>query len=483
MRRRLLCAAAAALLVGAGAAPAVLAQGPSTTPATPAMSFAAYAARVRASHPVARQARLLSEQARGEQQAARGAFDPVLSAAWERKTFGSTEYYDYATAKLTLPTPLGVDVVLGYERGEGPYVSADRRTPGAGLLTAGLSVPLGQRVLTDERRTALAVARALRAATDADRDAALNRLLVQAAKDYAGWYEAWRRDAVATDGLRLAAFRLEAVRQRVRAGESAPLDTVEAGLEVQRRLVQREEAAQALFAARLRAEAHLWGETGEPVTLPDGAVPALAANNVVIDSAAVARWVALAERTHPDVRRVAGRADQAAAQRRFAAQQLLPAVELQASALADGGGWDGALGGAAAGNAKVGATAKLPVLLLRERGRLAAAAAREDQQELDLARVRRDVAVVVRAAANDVATLDRLLVAQRRAVLQARLLRDGEQRRFEAGESTLFLVNARERTVLDEETKLAAVEAKRLVAGLELGAALGDPAALTEPAR
>jgi outer membrane protein TolC len=471
-------AAALAILASLVVAPAAHAQENRVTEA--AVTLDAYMARVRAHHPVARQARLLVDVARAEQQVARGAFDPVVAAAWERKTFGSTEYYDYATAKLTIPTPTGVDVVVGWERADGRYISPDRRTPGAGLVTAGLSIPIGQRMLTDERRTALAVARAMRTAADADRDAAVNKLLLAAAKDYGGWYEAWRRDAIAVEGLALAEFRLAAIRRRVQAGEAAALDTIEAALEVQRRLVHREETGQALFAAKLQAEAHLWGTVGEPVALPDAAVPvaAIPRSSVeagVSDTAFVQRWIADAERTHPDVRRVAGRLEGAAAQRDFARQGLLPAVDVSASALAAGDAWRGALDDARSDDTKVGAGAKVPLLFLRERGRLAAAAAREGERYAELVRVRREVAIAVRTAANQRAVVDRLLTAQRDAVRQARLLRDGEQRRFEAGESTLFLVNTRERVVLDEAAKLAGLEAKRLVAEVELTVAIGRP--------
>jgi outer membrane protein TolC len=121
----------------------------------------------------------------------------------------------------------------------------------------------------------------------------------------------------------------------------------------------------------------------------------------------------------------------------------------------------------------VGATAKLPLLLLKERGRLAAANAREEHWELDRTRLARDVSVAIRVAANDVSTLDRLLAAQGRAVAHARVLRDGEQRRFEAGESTLFLVNQRERALLDEALRLAGLEARAITARAELATALG----------
>ena len=46
------------------------------------------------------------------------------------------------------------------------------------LIKLGFSVPLGQRLLTDERRVALAQARALQTVAEADQAAALNKLLL-----------------------------------------------------------------------------------------------------------------------------------------------------------------------------------------------------------------------------------------------------------------------------------------------------------------
>ena len=447
------------------------------------LTFDEFRRRVVAYHPVARQARLLAEQARADLRTARGGFDPTLSASWDRKTFGGAEYYDYVRGTLKLPTPLGADVKVGYERADGRYISPDRRTPAGGLVTAGLSIPVGQRVLTDERRTAVAAARALRDVAEADRAAAVNKLLLAAAKDYAAWLEASRRAAIVREGVALADFRLRATRSRVASGEAAPIDTVEALLELQRRGVQQMEAEQARYAAALAVSAHLWDERGAPVELPEGAAPSPAdarPDEVAPDSAAVLGWVARAEGRHPDVLKATGRVEQARALRLFAGQQLLPSAEADVSALGAGGSaWpDGGLappfGAPAAGDLKAGVTLRAPLLFLAERGRAEAAALRLEQWRVEAARLRREVALGVRVAANDLAAAGRLLGAQRLTVAQARLLRDGEQRKLESGESTLFLVNARERLVLDEELKLAAIEAKFLAARAALEAAVGE---------
>ncbi|MGZ8471530.1 MAG: TolC family protein, partial [Gemmatirosa sp.] len=143
-------------------------------------------------------------------------------------------------------------------------------------------------------------------------------------------------------------------------------------------------------------------------------------------------------------------------------------------ALGDAGGGIPAAG-ASADDLKVGAVVRAPLLYLRERGRANAASLRVEQQRVERERVRRDVAVGVRIAAGEVGAVSRAADAQRAATAQARLLLRGEQRRFEAGESTLFLVNVRERALLDEELRLAALEARGLVARAELEAMLGAP--------
>ena len=460
-----------------GAPCALGAQGPTLTARADSAqyTFEEFARQVRAYHPVARQARLAAEQAREEVRIARGAFDPTVTAAWDQKTFGGTEYYDYMSAALKIPTPLGADVKVGYERAGGRYISPDRRTPDRGLVTAGLSIPLGQRLLTDERRNALAVARALGGVAAADRAAAVNKLLLGAAKDYARWYEASRRLGVAQEGVALAEFRLRAVRARVLNGDAAAIDTVEALVEVQRRQVQAAEAEQSAFATTLAVAAYLWDARGAPADLPTGAAPSVGAAPAGVDDdpTAVAQLVARAEGRHPDLRKVDGRVEQAAAQRRFALQQVIPFAEAELSSLANREGV--ALGSpSAAGDYKAGLTVRTPLLFVKERARLNAASLRLEQQEVERVRLRREVGYAVRVAVNDLATTARLLGIQRATVAQARLLRDGEQRKFENGESTLFLVNARERLVLDEQLKLAALEAKALGARAELAASVGD---------
>ncbi len=106
-----------------------------------------------------------------------------------------------------------------------------------------------------------------------------------------------------------------------------------------------------------------------------------------MDSTRLPSWLDLARRRHPDVLRSAARIDQAEAQR--------------------------------------------PLLFLKERGRLAIADRRLDQQRLEQSRVQRDVELDVRQAVFDLSNDLAVIELQRAAVRQARQLLAGEQHRFE----------------------------------------------------
>ena len=447
---------------------------------TSVLTFDAFYAEVLADHPVARQAQLLEDVGQAEVLAAKGGvYDPTVSAIWARKSFASAGYYNYLDAALKIPTPVGIDFKLGYEQTSGAFVNPDRTTPSSGLLSAGVVVPLGRGLITDKRRNALAQAKALSTVASAERRLVVNRLLYSATQDYAQWYEAWRRRTIAWEGQELARERLVAVTRRFQDGDAAAIDTVEAGLEYQRRLVTRLEADNAWYVTTQSINAYLWDAVAAPVDLGPGVVPSVRGLEPVgTDTTVIDRWVAPALARHPDLVKAQGKLQQQQANRRFYGQDLLPEIEVAAAALRAGGA--GLFGGwpDVSENYKLTLGGTTPLLLMQGRGRLGASRAKLESADLDAALVRRDIELSVRAAFNDVVTRQQLIALQERAIQQARYLRDGEFRRFEAGESTFFLVNQRDRQLLDEQVKLAGFEAKYAVARAALAVALGEPARL-----
>ncbi len=446
-------------------------------------AFPTFVDIILSTHPVAQQARLVSDQARSDLRAAWGAFDPTVNATWDQKRLAGTPYFTYFEGEVKIPLPVGADVLLSYERTSGQFINPDRTTLRGGTFSAGISIPLGQRIITDERRNALQQARAARDAGAADQIGIVNKLIFEAAKDYGTWYETWRRRIIAQEGEALAEFRLQAVRQRVANGESAPIDTIEALLELQRRQVTRFEAEGFFYVATLGVTAYLWDDAGRPLLLPPAAKPVLdGIERSAIDSTRLASLLDIATRRNPELLKVQARIQQAEAQRLFTLQGLVPYADAKLYGLAERGENEAFFSSQRLdNNYKAALQLRSPLLFLKERGRFSIAGQRLEFQELELDRLRRDIEFDTRAAIFDLANLERLLDRQTANVRNATLLRDAEQIRFENGESTLLIVNIRERLVLDEAVKLASFEAK--VAGTRgaLAVATGDRTLVLPP--
>ena len=215
-------------------------------------------------HPVARQAALNPERARQEIRQARGAFDPGLNAKYYGKQLrGSDYYHDWETA-LRIPTWFGIEAKAGWDRGTGPYLNPQEYTATSGLSYLGLSVPLAQGLLIDERRTALRVAQALAGLAEAERRAIRNKLLLSASKDYWDWALARERLRLLAANEQVAAVRFAATRQRVLAGDLAAIDSVEALMELQSRQGQRVAARVQAQNAALVVASYLWDAEGRP---------------------------------------------------------------------------------------------------------------------------------------------------------------------------------------------------------------------------
>ena len=146
-------------------------------------------------HPVAKQANLLSEAARQEFRLSSAFFDPVLSSKYLNKSFKGNNYFDLWDSYLQIPIWYGADFKVGYEKNSGPNINPEDYTPSSGLSYLGISIPLGQGLIIDERRATIRQARLLKNLAEADKIKMINKLLLQAAKDYWDWmycYKKWQ---------------------------------------------------------------------------------------------------------------------------------------------------------------------------------------------------------------------------------------------------------------------------------------------------
>ena len=475
------------LLLVAGPAPAQLVRRPQSTLVVPVLSAPALVARpleladtgrvfgltdlltfVALRHPVARQAGLLPERALQEVRYARGQFDPTANSKYYGKRFGGKDYFHDWDTQLRVPVWYGLDVKAGFERGVGTYVNPENYTAPAGLSYVGLSVPLAQGLLIDERRAAVRQAQALQGLAEAERRGALNKLLLQAAKDYWDWTLSYSRRELLRQNVALADVRFRAVRERVRYGDLAAIDSVEALTELQNRQAQLSQAQVQWQNATLQLSNYLWDEQQQPRDLPTDVRPQMLpgpANWLPLPPDSLAALAALAQQIHPELQKSRAKLTQLGIERRLLSNKLLPKLNLDYNLLQAGQPFSPEKTASLSGtylqnNYKLGVSFAYPLLLREERAKLQINRLKLRETELDLQQNTREIQTGVRAVANDWEALREQLRLQEQVVLNAGRLRDGEQIRFENGESSVFLINSREASLISARLKLAELQAK-----------------------
>jgi outer membrane protein TolC len=428
-------------------------------------------------HPVAKQGALLSEGARQELRLARGLLDPQLNSKFYRKELGGANYYTLWDNTLRIPVWYGTDLKAGFERNSGINVNGENLTPGNGLSYVGISVPLGQGLLIDERRATIRQAQLLGQLAEAEQASLINKLLLQAGKDYADWMFAYHKRQLLEQGYGLALFRFKAVQERVRQGDLASIDSVEAKIEMQNRRVLMRQAQVEFQNASLVLSNHLWTADNTPVEVTEGIIPSLVGlETLVLAPDAVEKLTRSAQTNHPDLRKIRVKLQQLDIEKRLLTDKFKPKLNLDYNLIQRGFPVQGESfsQGFLSNNYKFGASFSFPLFLRTERGKLQLNRVKTDNSQYDLQQAGREIDNQIRAYYNEIRVLDELVDLQAEMVENTQVLRNGEQRLFENGESSLFLINAREITLINNQIKLYELMGKQAKAHLTLQWAAGN---------
>jgi outer membrane protein TolC len=405
-------------------------------------------------HPIVKQAQLLSEMGRQEIRLARGFFDPKLAANHEFKDFKGQNYFNTWNAEMKIPTAFGPDFKVGFEQNTGVYLNPKESTPNSGLLYAGIVMPIAQGLLFDERRAILQQARYMNSILEAERVKVINKIVLQATKDYWQWYAAHKQLQIARKGVDLAKVRYEAVKARILQGDLAAIDSVEAKITLQEREVAFNNSSVFWNNARLILSNHLWDEDSQPLELAGNVLPTNNLNELG-ESDQLETLLQYARENHPELLKLDLKIKQLQVGRRLAIEMLKPVINLNYNFLGQSPFFDEANSGAFfRNNYKYGIDFSFPLFLRKERAKLAQTNIKIKQSRFELSQLNREILNDISAIYNDLQNLRTQLRLQEQMVNNYQILLTGEQIKFLNGESSLFLVNSRESKLLEGEQKL-----------------------------
>ncbi len=447
------------------------------TDTIPTMTYFDFVRMVTTNHPVAKQAALFSESAKAGMLVSRGQLDPKLESSAGSKELETTSYYTYWNSTLKVPIWFGTDIKVGYEQNTGINANPIDRTPDAGLWYAGISVPLGQGLFIDERRASIRQAQLMPMMAEADQLKTVNALLLQATQAYWSWYAAYYRWTLLDQACVVAEQRFEGVKNRVIQGDLPSIDTVEAYVAVLDRQNMRTQARYEYEKSILMASVFLWRDDATPLELSTDIRPNIGGAEITpmpIDS--MNRMLDQAQKSHPDLAKLAIKQEQLAIDRQLQADKLKPKLQLDYNLLAKSpdapfDGYDGYY----TNNYKFGASFSYPLFLRQERGKLAQVEIKQDQNAFDQQQRLREINNEIYAAYQGRLAYEKQVQLQEKQVAYAQALRDGEQTRFENGESSFFLVNTREMALINSQIKLYELHAKYALSKAELQYYAGQP--------
>jgi outer membrane protein TolC len=414
-------------------------------------------------HPVASQADLLPEQAKQRIRAARGAFDPSIHSVANEKTFKDTRYYTVWDSELRIPTWYGLDLKAGYELSNGRLLNPQNVVPDAGLFYAGFSVPIGQGMVIDQRRAVLRQAQIFSEIADAERLMVLNDLLLRASIDYWDWMYQFNRYRLFQEGYEFAVIRYNAVRERVIYGDLAPIDSVEAVIEVQLRQQNLDQSRIDFNNSILRLSNHLWGENNVPLEMSPNIRPQNEPyEQTLISMDELEQMVTRSKEGHPLLQAYRGKLSQLDVERRFKADLLKPRINLHVNLLQNAAAisTENVNMNYFSNNYKIGGSVSYPLLLRRQRGELKLTKLYIQDTELEISMKTREISNKIRAVYNELVNYATLVTTQERMVSNYIILRNGEESRFRNGESSLFLINTRETQLINSQIKFFELQSK-----------------------
>ncbi len=432
-------------------------------------------------HPIVKQTRLLRDNAQAEIRLARGSFDPKLSASFNNKKFNNKDYYTKWTTSLSLPTWFPVDPKIGVDQNSGAFIDPENSVPSSDnfkQVFAGVSLPLGRGLFTDDRRTALKTAKIFAQMAEAEQIKLINKILLEAAKEYWQWYYSYYNFRLYQRNTLIAVELFRRAKLNATHGEASAVDTVQAKITMQQRLVERQEAYLDFLNTGIRISNYLWSNVAEPVQLSPNIAPVLLPNgDELLSLSTLETLTERAKQYHPELVKLNLKLDQLDMERKLTTEYLKPRLDLNYTFLNQPISPQGNFSTFSLGNNyKFGLDFSVPVLLRKERGKLAQAKIKIKGTEFELAQTQREIINQVNTTFNQLKNT-RLMLDQQRGIAEnyERLLR-AELLNFENGEADLFKINLQQEKLIQSQSKLLKMrsEYEKLKASLYWAAGVKD---------
>ncbi|MFD1550813.1 hypothetical protein DNU06_05570 [Putridiphycobacter roseus] len=424
-------------------------------------------------HPVALQAKLATDKGQAYLIKAKGGFDPKIYGGASQKYFDGTQYYSLIGGGLKLPTWFGVELDAGYDIGQGKYINPENATAGDGLWRAGVKIPLGKNLMIDARRATLKQAKIYEASSVAQGQMIMNKLVYDATVVYWDWFKAYHKMKLYALAVENASIRLKDVKKSAVLGDKPFMDTLESHINLQQRVFSYANYQLHFKNAQAKMDLYLWQNGYIPLELSPTVLPPNVADLQIaeMDLPILAMLDSLSS-YHPKLLKYQAEVDIAKVDVRLSKEQLKPEVNIKYNALnapVNGNPWQNY----SINNYKWGAEVSFPVFIRKERGALKLNQLALQDAQVEMTYLKANQTYDIWAYYNGWQTSIQQINVSRDMVTNYTKLLSGEQKLFNLGESSVFLLNAREKSLIEAQLNLIEATISNQKAKVSTAYALG----------
>jgi outer membrane protein TolC len=309
----------------------------------------------------------------------------------------------------------------------------------------------------DERRAALQQSFVERQNFENEARLLLNDILLSASRNYWQWVQFKNQKFVIEEAIELANTNLENFITAYEQGDKPAVDTLEASIQLQNLSIQNQQLENDLEVARLTLFTFLWEEDQIPVAeesiIP---TPINSISNFYVDSLSTTLPIFIQE--HPIIQTYELKMQKLRIDNRLLREKMKPKLDLNYNVLQTPGNNISEVRGL--DNYNWGLKFSVPLLLRSERGALKMNELKVENTNFQVQQKRLEILNKARQYQNTFQNISGQLKNYEKIVTQYKQLLEAELRKFELGESSIFLINSRQMSLVNAELKFIELQSK-----------------------
>ena len=434
-------------------------------------SYNEFLGYVKKYHPLVKQANLKINEAQANLLQARGAFDPKIEVDFKEKQFKNTAYYSLLNSSFKIPTWYGIELKAGFDNAEGIYVNPENTLPNKGLTSFGISVPLGQGLFIDERMAAIRKAKIASNLNSAERNLQVVEVIYNASVSYMNWKRSFDEIKLYEDYLKNALIRYKGVQILIKEGDKPAIDSVEAAITVKTRSLNLENAKLKYTKAKLELSNYLWLENNIPLELNDLLQPEELLAKTIKETLKINELETISLENHSKIKALDAKIAMLKVDRKLKANLLLPKLDLSYTYLSEPSYIDNYR----FEDYKIGLNFSIPLFLRKERGSLKLANLKIEDTEFVLQFEKKNLENKIKSQQEEITSLEIQQNFNDALLNDYKILLNAEERLFEMGESSLFVINSRENSLVSSQINDIVLENSYFIALLSLYKTFANP--------